>query len=165
MSASQIQMDPALPPRESWADINDDCPIFQSLGVLSTRSAFLVLREAFYGATRFDQFAQRADISEPVAAARLKELTEAGLLEKHPYREPGQRTRNEYVLTDKGADLLPTLLALFRWGERWVFGDGIRADIAHASCGASVDAVVTCEHGHRVPPGELRFRRNPARAS
>ena len=55
----------------------------------------MILREAFYGATRFEEFVERAGISEPVAAARLRELTAEGLLEKVPYREPGQRTRSD----------------------------------------------------------------------
>ncbi len=51
------------------------------------------MREAFYGTTRFDDFAERVGISEPVAAARLRELVDEGLLEREDYREPGQRTR------------------------------------------------------------------------
>ena len=64
--------------------------------MVSTRSAFLILREAFYGTTRFDDFAERVGISEPVAAARLRELVDEGLLEREDYREPGQRTRQRY---------------------------------------------------------------------
>ena len=92
----------------------------RSLDVVSTRSAFLILREAFYGTTRFDDFAKRARISEPVAAARLRELVDAGLLEREDYREPGQRTRQRYKLTEKGADLFPVLAALIQWGNRWL---------------------------------------------
>jgi DNA-binding HxlR family transcriptional regulator len=144
-----------MPPRESWTPVNDQCPITRTLDVISTRSAFLVLREAFYGATRFDQFAERAQISEPVAAARLKELTQAGLLEKVPYREPGQRTRYAYQLTEKGADLLPTLIALFSWGDRWAFDDGAGLALTHAGCGAPVHAVLACEDGHPVSAEQI----------
>jgi len=151
-----------MPPRETWVAVNDHCPIAQTLGVISTKTAFLVLREAFYGATRFDQFAQRAQISEPVTAARLKELTTEGLLEKVPYREPGQRTRYEYVLTDKGVDLLPTLLAMWNWGERWIFDGGGRPELRHRDCGAPVRAVLECEHGHDVSPAEIEVARRRA---
>src|SRR2546423_3368336 len=94
-----------LEPRDSWTA--DRCTIAQSLDVITTRSAFLILREAFYGTTRFDDFAARAGIREPVAATRLRELVHQGLLEREDYREPGQRTRQSYRLTPKGADLLP----------------------------------------------------------
>jgi DNA-binding HxlR family transcriptional regulator len=153
------QLAPGLPPRGDWEPVNDHCAIARTLGVVSTRTAFLIMREAFYGATRFDQFAERAQVSEPVAAARLRELTEAGLLEKVPYREPGQRTRYEYQLTDQGADLLPTLLALFDWGERWLFPNGARIGFNHAGCGAPVHAVIACEAGHPVSAAQIEITR------
>ena len=67
----------------------------RALDVVSTRSAFLLLREAFYGASRFDDFAERAGISEPVAAARLRELVAAGLLTREEYRSRA-RTCSRY---------------------------------------------------------------------
>src|SRR5258705_13645352 len=99
-----------LHPRSGWRASPDRCPIARALGVMSTRSAFLIMREAFYGTSRFDDFVGRAEISEPVAAARLRELVSEGLLVREPYREPGQRTRDRYRLTEKGADLLPVLI-------------------------------------------------------
>ncbi len=79
----------------------------RALDVVSTRSAFLLLREAFYGTSRFDDFAERAGISEPVAAARLRELVAAGLLTREEYREPGQRSRLAYRLTEQGRGPVP----------------------------------------------------------
>lgn len=153
-----------MPPRESWPPINDHCPIALTLDVVSTRTAFLLLREAFYGATRFEQFAERAQVSEPVAAARLKELTAAGLLRKAPYREPGQRTRHEYRLTDKGADLLPALIALFDWGNRWLSEAGARLEFTHAGCGAHVHAQLACAEGHPLGAEDIVVgRRLPGR--
>src|SRR5436305_15292055 len=112
-----LRLTGVLEPREGWTA--DGCTIAKTLEVLSTRSAFLILREAFYGTTRFDDFAQRVGISEPATAARLRELVESGLLEREDYREHGQRTRQRYRLTEKGADLFPALVALMRWGDRW----------------------------------------------
>ena len=86
-----LRLTGTLDPRDSWSA--DRCTIARALDVVSTRSAFLILREAFYGTTRFDDFAERAQISEPVAAVRLRELVEQGLLAREDYREPGQRTR------------------------------------------------------------------------
>jgi DNA-binding HxlR family transcriptional regulator len=136
---------------------NAQCPMARTLDVVGARSAFLILREALYGATRFEQFVERAAISEPVAAARLRELTGDGLLEKLPYREPGQRTRHEYRLTEKGADLLPALAAMMAWGDRWLFPDRARVQLAHAGCGAEVGVALSCEAGHEVGAGDLQL--------
>jgi DNA-binding HxlR family transcriptional regulator len=151
----QIQMIGPLAPREDW--VIESCPMAATLEIVSTRSAFLVLREAFYGATRFEQFVQRAQISEPAAAARLRELTDAGLLAREPYRDPGQRTRSEYNLTDKGADLAPTLIALMDWGDRWGIDGGARVELRHAGCGAPVHAELRCTDGHEVLAGEIEL--------
>ncbi len=78
----------------------------------------LIMREAYYGTTRFDDFARRVGIAESIAAARLRDLVDAGLLDRRPYQEPGQRTRYEYVLTEAGEDLLPVVVALGRWGAK-----------------------------------------------
>ena len=114
----------------------------------------LVLREAFYGATRFDEFAERTGLSEPITSARLRELVAAGLLRREPYQEPGARTRQLYRLTEMGAELLPALVALMQWGDRWLQADG-RAPIElhHEECGGRVHAELRCEHGHRVGAG------------
>src|SRR5258708_3437955 len=97
----------------------EDSSIRRALEVAANRSALLIMRQACYGTTRFDDFAARAGISEPVAATRLRDLVEHGLLRREPYRDPGQRTRMAYRLTDMGADLLPVLVALQNWGDRW----------------------------------------------
>lgn len=133
---------------------SEACSVARTLELVSTRSAFLVLREAFYGTTRFDDFAARAGISEPVASKRLAELTEAGLLEREPYKEPGQRTRNRYVLTEKGRDLLPAVIALMQWGDRWLEGDGPIV-VSHRDCGEEIRAELRCAAGHKIGRGEL----------
>jgi len=153
-----IEMTGVLAPRSAWTA--DRCTIARTLSVLSTRSAFLILREAFYGTTRFDDFAERAGLSEPVAAARLRELVDEGLLEREPYREPGQRTRHAYRLTDKGADLLPALVALMQWGDRWLDDDGGPVKLEHRDCGANVGVALRCERGHDVEPAEMQLRYN-----
>lgn len=122
----------------------------RTLDVVSTRTAFLLMREAFYGATRFEQFVERAGVSEPVAASRLRELTEHGLLVREPYQEPGQRTRDAYRLTDKGADLLPVVVALMDWGDRWAMRGGARVELHHAECGAPIEVALRCAEGHDV---------------
>jgi DNA-binding HxlR family transcriptional regulator len=125
--------------------------------VVSTRSAFLILREAFYGTTRFDDFAARAQVSEPVAAARLRELVDEGLLEREDYQEPGQRTRQRYRLTEKGADLLPAVAALMQWGNRWLDDSGGPVELRHRDCGEAVEAQLRCAEGHHAGPDELEL--------
>ncbi len=146
-------------PRADWSPVGDRCPMARLLDLISTKSAFLVMREAFYGATRFEQFVDRAEISEPVAAARLRELTASGLLEKVPYQEPGQRTRHEYHVTEKGADLVPVFISMVEYGAKWLFEDESHPEFVHVGCGGHVAAELRCEHAHAVGIDELRLRR------
>jgi DNA-binding HxlR family transcriptional regulator len=154
---SAIRMTGALDPRSAWTA--DRCTIARTLEVISTRSAFLLLREAFYGTARFDDFARRAGISEAVAAARLRELVEHGLLEREDYREPGQRTRQRYKLTEKGADLFPALVAIMQWGDRWLDERGGPVELRHRDCGKRVGVELRCTAGHQVSSGELDLAR------
>src|ERR1700749_296160 len=112
-----VRLTGVLDPREGWTA--EGCTMAKAVDVLSTRSAMLILGEACYATTRFEAFAERVGISEPVTAARLRELVDEGLLEREDYREPGKRTRQRYRLTEKGSDLLPALVALMQWGDRW----------------------------------------------
>jgi DNA-binding HxlR family transcriptional regulator len=154
---STIRLTGALEPRSGWKA--ERCTIARSLDVVSTRSALLIMREAFYGTTRFDDFAERVGISQPVAAARLRELVEEGLLEREDYREPGQRTRQQYRLTPKGADLFPVLVALMKWGDRWLDDRGGPIELLHRDCGEPVSVSLRCAGGHEVPSGEIDVAR------
>jgi DNA-binding HxlR family transcriptional regulator len=150
---STIQMTGTLEPRGDWTA--DRCPMAAALDVVRTRSAFLVLREAFYGATRFEEFAERTGLSEPVTAARLQELAADEILEREPYRDPGQRTRQRYRLTEKGSDLLPALVALMDWGDKWIQKPASRVEIQHRDCGGHITAQLRCDHDHPVADDEL----------
>jgi DNA-binding HxlR family transcriptional regulator len=138
----------ALAGREN-RPVGSYCPIERTLGVLSTRSAMLVLREAFYGATRFEEFAARADLTDATTSARLRELVHAGILTKQPYQEPGQRSRHEYVLTEAGRDLMPALFALLQWGNRHD-PPPYPPDMHHDGCGEPVTIEARCGAGHAV---------------
>jgi DNA-binding HxlR family transcriptional regulator len=145
---SVIRMTGKLEPRDSWKATR--CSLARAADVIHTRSALLVLREAFYGATRFEEFVELTGLSEPVAAARLRELVDAGLLRREPYRDPGARTRHGYALTPMGADFLPALVALMQWGDRWLQSDGGPIALGHDGCGAAVTAELRCAKGHAV---------------
>jgi DNA-binding HxlR family transcriptional regulator len=142
-----------LADRDAWSAIGE-CPIEKTMALLGTKSAMLIMREAYYGTTRFDDFARRVGITNAAASARLSELVNAGLLNKRPYREPGQRTRYEYVLTDAGTDLMPVVFALFQWGLRHL-PNRTRLRLTHVGCGADASVEICCDKGHVVPPDEV----------
>lgn len=153
-----------FPDRDRWDAVN--CSVARALEVVGTRSVLLMLREAFFGTRRFDDFHRRVGVTEAVAAARLRELVESGLLVRRPYREPGQRTRHEYVLTDRGRDLYPVLVALMNWGDRYLADpDGPPVEVVHDGCGGQVRAEVHCSLGHQVLLREACVRPGPGARS
>jgi DNA-binding HxlR family transcriptional regulator len=124
----------------------EHCSIRRALDVLGEKWSLLVLREAFYGLCRFDDFARALGCGRGVLSARLKTLTEAGILERREYKEPDQRARAEYRLTDKGRDLFPALLALSQWSERWTPPpDGPVARVLSRKSGQPVAVVMTSD--------------------
>ncbi|MFE2750492.1 winged helix-turn-helix transcriptional regulator [Actinosynnema sp. NPDC059335] len=93
------------------------CSLARAVDVVGERWTLLVLREAFVGATRFSEFRARLGIASDVLAARLAKLVDAGLLARQGYREPGQRPRDGYRLTEAGRRLNLVLCALQQWGD------------------------------------------------
>ncbi|WP_293001773.1 helix-turn-helix domain-containing protein [Mycobacterium sp.] len=142
-----------LADRDAWTAVGQ-CSIEKTMAALGTKSAMLIMREAYYGTTRFDDFAHRVGITKAAAAARLSELVELGLLTRRPYREPGQRTRDEYILTESGTDFMPVVWAMFEWGQRHLPGRN-RLRLTHLGCGADASVEIRCTEGHPVPPEEL----------
>src|ERR1700729_4140824 len=123
-----------LADRDKWSPIGE-CAIEKTMAAVGTKSAMLIMREAYYGTTRFDDFARRVGITKAATSARLTELVDLGLLTRRPYREPGQRSRDEYVLTDAGIDFMPVVWAMFKWGQRHLPGRN-RLRLTHEGCGA-----------------------------
>ncbi len=137
---------------------NQPCSIARTLDVVGEWWAPLILRDVAYGVRRFGEIQDDLGISANVLADRLAGLVAAGILETHLYQQRPER--HEYRLTEKGADLIPALLALMRWGDRWTWPDGhgpVR--VVHHDCGHEVDVEVRCETCDRaVEPGELRAK-------
>jgi DNA-binding HxlR family transcriptional regulator len=148
-----------LADRDAWSAIGE-CPIEKTMAVVGTKSAMLIMREAYYGTTRFDDFARRVGITKAATSARLSELVDAGLLTRRPYREPGQRSRDEYVLTDAGTEFMPVVWAMFDWGRRHL-PNRSRIQLVHQGCGAEATVQVRCADGHDVPADELGVRLTP----
>lgn len=103
----------------------------------------LVLREAFYGIRRFDEFQNELGIARNTLNDRLRRLVNEGLLEKRLYQtEP---RRYDYVLTDKGRDFFGVLAAMSRWGDRWLADEeGAPVTFHHEACGQDTHAEVVC---------------------
>lgn len=139
----------AVPEALRWS--TDGCSIVAALDVVGDRQAFLVMREVFSGVRRFDDMRTRTGMPRQVLADRLARLVEQELLRRHAYREPGQRSRQEYRLTPRGFDLYPVLVALLDWGDRYLAGpDGPAVVFEHRGCGGRVHATLRCEHGDEV---------------
>jgi DNA-binding HxlR family transcriptional regulator len=149
-------LDDKLADLDRWKP-GDRCSIVRALEVVGTRTALLIMREAMYGTTRFDGFARRVGVSDAVASARLKALVEAGLLEKSPYQEPGQRTRYEYRLTEMGTDLVPVLFGLMQWGDKYFQPKGKPLQLESNVTGEPVHVALTTPDGTEVPLDDLRI--------
>jgi DNA-binding HxlR family transcriptional regulator len=130
----------------------EPCSIARTLELVGEKWSLLVLREVFSGVRRFDDLRRRTGAPRQVLAARLATLVDAGLLRRQPYREPGQRTREEYRLTQAGMDLYPVLVSLMRWGDRYLDQPtgGPNVELTHKDCGAPVDVALRCRAGHEV---------------
>ena len=113
---------------------------------------FLVLREAFNGVRRFDDIRRRISAPRQILSDRLARLVDQGLLRKVPYREPGQRSRSEYRLTEKGLALFPLMVALLEWGNTYaVSPDGPVVELPHRDCGSPVHLRAALRRGPPVP--------------
>lgn len=130
------------------------CPIERTMDAINTRSAMLLLREAFYGATRFDEFSARTDLTDATTATKLRDLTQSGILQKQPYQDPGRRQRHAYVLTEAGRDLMPAVFALLGWGNKHDPPPYPPA-MSHSGCGEPVGIVARCDAGHVVDSDEI----------
>ena len=101
-----------------WSEATEEnCPIARSLAIFGDRWTLLIIRNAFLGMTRFEQFQKHLGLTRHVLSERLNRLVEQGILIKQPYQERQQRY--EYVLTDKGLALAPILKAMLDWGMDW----------------------------------------------
>jgi len=155
----------AFAERDAWT-AGSMCRLEGALSLIGTRSAMVLLREVFFGATRFEDLVKRAGLSEAVTAGRLKELVAHGVLTRRPYRDPGSRTRQEYVLTDLGSRLFPVLVSLMGWGELLSDDHSTGVELIHKQCGSPVKVEITCDHDHPVTLDDTAVRlRSDARAT
>jgi DNA-binding HxlR family transcriptional regulator len=136
------------------------CPVARSLEEVGEWWSILILRDAFYGLTRFDQFAQSLGIAPNMLTRRLRGLCEAGLMERRPYQE--RPVRHEYVLTGKGRDFRPVLWTLLAWGNRHLAPEGESVVLTDAETGLPVDPVVVDRRTGRPLEKGVRVVAGPA---
>jgi DNA-binding HxlR family transcriptional regulator len=106
--------------RKRFGDMN--CSVAQALEVLGDWWTLLLVREAFFGTTRFKDFERNLGIAKNILTARLDHLVEHGVFERVPVGDGGRR--HEYRLTAMGRDLLTVLVALREWSDQWIYGEG-----------------------------------------
>jgi DNA-binding HxlR family transcriptional regulator len=144
--------------RKSFADMH--CSVAQCLEVIGEWWSMLIIRDAFLGVTRFDQFQERLGISRNVLNQRLAHLVEAGVLVKVPYLD--HPPRYDYRLTEKGRDLWPVLTTMRQWGDKYAAPEGPPLEVIHKECGHPLDAVMTCSAcGQRVAARDARAVKGP----
>ena len=137
------------------------CSIARSLEVVGERWSLLIIRDAlFAGSTRYGDFQRTLGIATNVLQDRLDGFVEAGIMRRHRYSE--QPELYEYLLTEKGRDLTPALVALTQWGDRWAAPDGPPILYEHAPCGSRVSHQLVCAScGALADSTELKARPGP----
>ncbi len=146
--------------RKSFGDMK--CPIARSLERVGEWWSILILRDAFQGKTRFDQFQKSLDIAPNILTRRLNALVESGLLERRSYQE--RPPRFEYVLTERGRDFRPVLWALLAWGNKHFAPEGASVVVVDSQTGEQADPVLVDRRTGRVLV-EPEFRSAPGPAA
>lgn len=130
------------------------CSIIRSVEALGDGWSILVLRELFYGVHRFNDIQRDLGISRSVLTERLARLVELGVAKAVPYQEPGERARSEYRLTRKGVALLPVLISLMEWGDKYLNDGNGPVHLTDRSSGQRVRVELRADD-HRVEPHEI----------
>jgi DNA-binding HxlR family transcriptional regulator len=149
-----------LQDRQQWS-IGDACSMSKVLELLSTKTAFQVIRELFFGTTRFEDFVERIGTSAPAVSRALKQLESAQVVARARYQEPGRRARDEYRLTEAGEDLLPVFMSLVQWGDTYLQNEPPPLSFVDADTGQTIEVRVTAgtdSPGRRS--ADIQVRRN-----
>jgi DNA-binding HxlR family transcriptional regulator len=137
------------------------CSIARSAAIIGDPWALLVVRDVALGLCRFDELQRDLGVATNVLSSRLQRLVDSGVLQRRLYTR--QPDRYEYVLTDKGRDLVPVLFAVLAWGDRWEAGpEGPPLIIRHRDCGHPTRATVTCDRcGGELSAGAVDYLAGP----
>jgi DNA-binding HxlR family transcriptional regulator len=134
------------------------CSVAGTLELIGERWTLLIVRDAFMGARRFEDFQRRTGVARNVLSARLNLLVKEGIFTRVPYQE--HPVRYEYRLADKGLDLWPLIVALVQWGDRYIYPGKAPILLMHKRCGGAVSDRRTCETcGAQLGPRDVEVRR------
>ncbi len=140
---------------------NMECPVARSLERVGEWWSILIVRDAFYGLTRFDEFQKSLGIAPNMLTRRLNQLVEAGILERRRYTE--RPPRDEYLLTERGRDFRPVLLALLAWGNKHFAPEGASVFFVDAKTGAiAVPTIVDQASGRPLLARDFKLKAGPA---
>lgn len=139
------------------------CSAARALEIVGERWTLLLIREAFFGRTRFDEFRTALGIAPNVLSARLQRLTDEGVFDRVRYQDRPERYT--YSLTAKGRELGPLLIHLMNWGDRhYPAPGGPPTIIRHRGCGGELDDYFSCMRcGERVAPEAFEAVAGPGR--
>ena len=137
-----------------------NCSVARTLELVGERWTLLIIRDAFLGLRRFDDFQRNLGIARNVLTDRLGRLVEAGIMERRLYQERPERY--EYTLTDKGRELRVALAALRQWGDRYLAPAGPPRLVEHSGCGGEAVATLVCSKcGKTLGLDEVSSRPGP----
>lgn len=140
--------------------IERKCSIASTVGILSDAWAFLVIREAFFGARRFEEFRSGLEISRATLTDRLRRLTHEGILREASYSDTSSRV--EYKLTKSGIDLYPAFMALMQFGDRWLDPKDGPLQLIHEDCNCVSKPLVACSCCHKkITAREVTYLAGP----
>jgi DNA-binding HxlR family transcriptional regulator len=137
--------------------VGDGAGIEAVASIVGDRWAMLIVRDVFRGIRRFDALQDDLGVSRPILSKRLRRLLDADILRRVPYQT--NPVRYDYVLTPKGTELSPALVALVRWGERW-YGADEPVVLVHGACGREFEQGFWCATcSTTIGPNDIRSRR------
>ena len=136
------------------------CSVARTLELIGDRWTMLVIREAFMGTRRFDDYQRNLGCARNVLTDRLGRLVDAGILRRRPYQE--RPPRFEYRLARKGVELWPTIMMLMSWGDRHLAPEGPPVVIVHDGCGGRLDERLHCDRcGAELGPSDVHAEPGP----
>ena len=145
-----------------WNSLEEErCSVARTIAVIGNRWTLLVLRDCFLRVRRFEDFQTRLGVTRHVLADRLRKLVRHGVLRRVPYQ--ARPKRHEYILTQKGLELYPIIMAIVHWGDVHMVDERGRPRLhEHKTCGKTFDPVMTCsECGKALSPREVHVHLGP----
>lgn len=142
--------------REVDTDLILSSQVAQALSVIGDRWAFLIIRDIYLGARRFEDLRQRTGAARGTLTSRLKSLVDRGILYKKPYQD--SPTRYEYRLTEKGLDFYPMVLMIWSWDHHWGARTYLPRILVHKTCGEEMVPIYRCtECKGKIRPQDVSF--------